>query len=300
MLSLIKLLAYKIIPSWFYYQITFYVNKKKLQNENYISLKKNKPKLIFDVLKNKLNFNKVFVLGSGSSINELSSKNFDEINNNCSVGINKWIFHDFIPNIYMIELNNDYDLNEKIRLQILFILKKKSKDPIFLIYNLANSNVDIQKWTKNMDPEKVFFYKFLRPNIFKKEVKKEILSLLKFLPKINKISNVITLGAGSTAERVIVLSLLFGSSKIILLGIDLNNTKYFWSQKDTNFKNIQSGQENHGYHLTALKKFGGIPAQETILILSKLAKKYFNSKIFISTKRSLLSSKLEKYVWEDK
>ena len=135
MLSLFKLLAYKIIPSWFYYQITFYINKKKLQKENYISFKKNKPKLIFDVLNNKLNFNKVFVLGSGSSINELSDKNFDEINSNCSVGINKWIFHDFVSNIYMIELNNDYDLNEKIRLQILYLLKNKSKDPIFLIYN---------------------------------------------------------------------------------------------------------------------------------------------------------------------
>ena len=298
MFNLIKLLTYKVVPSWIYYRIVFLVNNIILKKENHISFNKNNPKLIFDAVKNKFDYKKVFILGSGSSINELTNKNFDEIKNNCSIGINKWIFHRFVSNIYMIELNNDDDLNERVRVRILSLLKNKSKDPFFLIYNLANSNVDIQKWTKDMSPEKVFFYKFLRPNTFKKEIKKEFFNLLKFLPKINKLSNVITIGAGSTIERAIVLSLLFGSSKIILLGIDLNNTKYFWSQKDSNFKNIKSGQKNYGYHLTAIKRFGGIPAQKTILILEELARIQFKSKIFIATSKSLLSSELKKYNWK--
>lgn len=109
-----------------------------------------------------------------------------------------------------------------------------------------------------------------------------------------------TLGAGATLERAISLTLLLEYSEIIILGIDLKNTKVFWSDNDTNFRGIKSGQEPQGFHLTATNLNGRLPLQNSIIIFDELARKLYNSKILISTKKSLLSSKLEKFIWDGK
>lgn len=299
MFNLIKFSIYKIIPSWLYYQISFFVKKRRLKKANKIYFNKNNSILIFDILK-KRNNEKVFILGSGSSINDLTNENFKEIKRNCSIGINKWIFHKFISDYYMIELTDDDIRNNSIRLRILSILKNKLKTPIFLIYSLGTNSVNMKKWIKDMDPDRVFLYEFLRPDIFKNKIKSEFINLLNFLSKKNKKSNIITLGLGGSIVRAISLSLLIGFSKIIILGVDLKNTKYFWDTKKTGLKNIKSGQKNYGKHLTAKKRFGGIPVQRSIIILDKIARQFYNSCILISTNKSLLSSKLKKYKWQKK
>ena len=93
---------------------------------------------------------------------------------------------------------------------------------------------------------------------------------------------------------------MLGYAKIIILGVDIKNTKYFWSSRDTNFKGLKTGQKINGPHLTSIKRFGGMKVQKSILILEKLARKKFNSRILISTNKSLLSKKLEKYEWKNK
>ncbi|MDA9152197.1 hypothetical protein N9O06_02160, partial [bacterium] len=106
-------------------------------------------------------------------------------------------------------------------------------------------------------------------------------------------------GIGATIERSISLSLSLGCSQIILLGIDLKNTKVFW-ENNSNFKGIENSQKDYGLnglHATATKRFGRMPVQKSILILDKIARQYYNSKILIATNKSLLSSKLEKYEW---
>ena len=109
-----------------------------------------------------------------------------------------------------------------------------------------------------------------------------------------------TLGIGATIERAISLPLLLGYSKIIILGIDLKNTKYFWNKKDINFKGLNTDQKINGPHLTSTKRFGGVPVQKSILIMDKVARQHYGSRILISTNKSLLSSKLEKYKWQNK
>ena len=296
----IKILIYKIIPSWLYYQIALFIKKKRLKKANKNFRNKNNSKPIFDFLKKKKNNEKVFIFGSGSTIKELTLSNFDEIDSCYSIGINKWIFHNFIPNCYMIELTDDDILNAKFRVRTLALLKNKSKSPIFLIYRGRLSDpIKLQKWMRGMNSKRVFLYEYLRPDIFKKNIKSEFVKSLKLLKKNIK-SNVLTLGVGATIERAISLTLLLGYSKLTILGVDLKNTRYFWNDEDSNFKDIRHGQKNYGYHITAIKNFGRLPVQESILILDKIAREYYDSRILISTNKSLLSSKLEKYKWQNK
>ena len=124
--------------------------------------------------------------------------------------------------------------------------------------------------------------------------------MLKFLSTKSKVSNIITLGVGGSIVRAISLALLLQYTKIIILGVDLKNTKYFFHKKGKKHEGIDTGQKDSGLHLTAKNRFGGMPVQKSIVILDKLARRYFNSKILISTNKSLLSSKLKKYKWRDK
>ncbi|MGE5490539.1 MAG: hypothetical protein ACM31P_04565 [Actinomycetota bacterium] len=45
----------------------------------------------------------LFILGSGTSINSLTSENWDEIRRHDSVGFNAWLLHDFVPQWYVFE-----------------------------------------------------------------------------------------------------------------------------------------------------------------------------------------------------
>ncbi len=298
MFNFLRYFIYKIIPSSLYYQIATIVKKRRLDKIQKYLIDQISTKLIFNILQKRQKSEKLFIFGSGSSINELNHSNYEEINRNCSIGINKWIFHDFVTNYYMIELTADDNLNQKFKLKILFLQKNKIKNPIFLIHKGRINPKKIKTWMQGMDPKSVFLYEYIRPDTFKKNVKSQFAKTLELLSNINKKSNVLTLGVGATLERAISLTLLLGYSKIIILGIDLKNTKVFWSKKDKNFKDIESGQNVSGYHLTATKLFGRFPLQESVVILDELAREYFNSKILISTKNSLLSNKLDKYKWK--
>ena len=297
MKNLIKLLIFKSIPSWIYYKIIFFIKKRKLKKANNFFFNKDYSELIFNFLKKKNE--KVFIFGSGPSINDLTKKRFKEINNYTSIGINRWIFHNFIPTFYMIELSYDEKLNEKYRLRILSILKNKKKKPLFLVYKTKSNSTKIRNWMRGMSPKRVFLYEFIRPDIFKKDFEYHFMKSLEYLLKESKKSNVISLGIGATFERSISLSLLLGFSKIVILGVDLKNSRYFWSGKEKNFRGLKNFQKKNSPHKTATKRFGEMPVQKSILILDQVARQHYNSKVLITTNKSLLSSKLEKYKWKN-
>jgi hypothetical protein len=51
---------------------------------------------------------KLFILSSGSSINQINQKDFKKISSYDSIGLNYFIFHDFVPTSYLIETHDTY------------------------------------------------------------------------------------------------------------------------------------------------------------------------------------------------
>ena len=51
----------------------------------------------------------VFILGTGQSINDINKSGWKRINNGFSIGINYFLFHNFVPNIIQLELNEGED-----------------------------------------------------------------------------------------------------------------------------------------------------------------------------------------------
>ncbi|MEP3277383.1 MAG: hypothetical protein ABJN26_22510 [Stappiaceae bacterium] len=53
----------------------------------------------------------LFILGSGPSINDLSSDDFDFIGKHDSIGFNWWIVHDFVPRFYLFQFPPNREKN---------------------------------------------------------------------------------------------------------------------------------------------------------------------------------------------
>jgi hypothetical protein len=246
-------------------------------------------------------------LGSGPSIRDLNFYKFKEISKNISVGINKWIFHKFIADFYLLELkSNKYnelrgfeDLNFKYKDRITALLNNKKKKPVFMIYCSQFNLTEMKEWSKIAKHPRVFFYEYLRPNIIKKNIQLEFAKTLEYVIQSSRKSNVCSLGIGSSIERAVSIGMILGFSKIILLGVDLKNRKYFWKKNEMNFKDLNVQQKGSGFHKTATKEFLKFNIQKSLLIMDKVARRKFNSKILISTNKSLLSSKLDRYNWSN-
>jgi hypothetical protein len=57
----------------------------------------------FKKLKQKKSSDTIFVLGSGNSINDISDKGWEYINSNDSIGLNRWPIYDHVPTFYVYE-----------------------------------------------------------------------------------------------------------------------------------------------------------------------------------------------------
>ena len=53
----------------------------------------------------------LFILGTGRSVNEYEPEQWKIIRNNFSIGINYWILHDFIPDLFMLEFLDEAPAN---------------------------------------------------------------------------------------------------------------------------------------------------------------------------------------------
>ena len=180
----------------------------------------------------------LFILGSGCSVNELTSKNFDEIRKNVSVGINVWVAHEFVPDVYSLEsgtlpltpidsAQRGY-LAEQLKRQE--VLEKKPK--IILLRPAAPSV--LEQFVAIPEPLRDRTYLYGRANLpeFGREIAGAEVGRIarRFLGQEH--SRPVVPDNGASVVRLIFLGLKSGFKKIVLVGIDLNLNPYFWLSPD--------------------------------------------------------------------
>ena len=97
---------------------------------------------------------KLFILAPGSSINNITKNEFQEISNHDSIGLNYFIFHEFVPTNYLIETHDtargyfDYVKCNNLKFTKIPILYKGYNSPLKIIefiknlYLLRKANLD--------------------------------------------------------------------------------------------------------------------------------------------------------------
>lgn len=234
---------------------------------------------------------KVYILGCGESINKVSSEEWAEIENNVSIGVNYFYCHDFKTDINLIEFGKS---QEAINCLNLYLEYSSNITAIHARHKFfSKKDISILK-NKNK-----FEYSPLVLRSTNNDFIKRILKSLFGKRLIHHCSNI---------DCAISLAVLLGAKEISLVGVDLNNSKYFWDEKnEPNFleRNIKIAIEKDylednikrkGVHATLNKEIMDKNTSLTIDEYLKLLNNLLNEmgvKLFISNKNSRLASILE-------
>ena len=253
---------------------------------------KNKSLIKSNIFENK-NSDTLFILGSGESINSI--KIWDKIRKHDSVGFNYFIFNDFVPNFYIFESTYP-EYEDEYNAQLSLIEKKINKfKSIKVFLKISRGFEGIKKiLDKNSINYKLLFeLNFNSNNV--EELKTKITH-----KKYNLVKDFLLLGQGvASIERLCLKAFFSGYKKIVLCGVDLNNSRYFFEKnqsftedlKKISNKIIESKDMVHkgNKHITSDTKYckGGIVVQDVLSIYQKYVFKN-KSQIFVESENSLL------------
>lgn len=242
----------------------------------------------------------LFVLGSGGSIDEYNEKQWDEIRKCDSLGFNFWLLHDLVPTYYMFELPRDKD-NQNAFLHNLGCISEK----------YTNTLMFLKEGTKGMkgfnlvpdglrDRVKVLFNPTL-PIQSKTQISKAMLKMKKEIHKSKK--RLVIFNKRASLFTAVGFAYACGYKKIVLCGIDLNSTKYFY---ENNQKRILSrgmkipvSGQNGVIHKTDSIEFGEVTISELLKGLHREVLKPNSIELYTGSKNSALYEWLP-YYWEVK
>ena len=250
---------------------------------------------LLDINEFKLNLNRpFFILGNGTSINELTKDEKKFIDSSTSVGLNLIILSDLNPKFLTLE----QDINVPLYFKA---LEKKNhdffnKNPNLLIVDsffYKDENIYLlKKYFNNIKIYAIARILFLNKSNFQ-----GIYNYL-FHPLFLKLlGRGLIYGRSSTVDRIISIAIAAGFKEIVFVGVDLHHSKAFWEDLkfeddiETELKNEVSKDPTKPHKTEGERE---IPASEFIKLANNFVTKK-SVKFYTTSKNSKLYSFLPKY-----
>jgi len=249
-----------------------------------------------------------FILGSGSSVNELTPADFAVINKNNSVGINVWVAHDFVPNIYSFE-SDHYDAPPPESLKFLSrTLDKKLRSNLHVrLLLLRPKRVELRKRMVEVDPKfRGQIYMYGRQNLQSRLAENLLPDVMRVLRKLRTgaLPQNVALDNGASATRMAYVALALGFKRIVFCGIDLNTGPYFWDLNDpTGTNQVLSGyfpRPSGVPHDTTLATGRPYSNLDFLVALGQSAERLLGATFQVSSRSSALAEHFAVYSWTDK
>jgi hypothetical protein len=227
----------------------------------------------------------LFLLGGGSSINELTGGHFDHIRSRASIGFNVWAIHPFIPDVYSFETGKDQN--------------RPGEDTQFQPTLPATSRNLVQV------PESLRNNQFMygRANLPTRDASNLLQDVHRVLRayKLGRNPNNVFLDNGATVVRMLVFGALQGFRNIVLIGIDLDDRPYFWLAPDYPFRSEEIARvfpRRSGLPHDTLETLNRpFPVDRLVLALSHVLKKSFGITVYVGNSRSTLAPSIPVYPW---
>lgn len=232
------------------------------------------------------------ILGSGQSINELNDDDINYLNENISIGVGRWIYHSFIPNIYFLEVSEEPKMLVWLDdFAKLLNLKKKEYADVLIIFDGATKSTLIRnrifkKVTKELHCN-ILFSKTIIPPTGDIKYLYHTIKLFRLFKFVNFLN--LTLHCRSSVVLSAIMGLNLGFKKVILIGVD-GYTGYFQSWDNQLFHSDYGGLEknkNYSLHSTSNPKFGSPTVPECFYLLNE---KFIKIEVF--TKNTILFPRL--------
>lgn len=244
----------------------------------------------------------LFILGSGASIEELSPKNFAEIALQRSIGINNWAVHSFVPDSFSFEsvphVGDGRDLPRA--LQLLDRRDILEKQPFILVLRPATpEGLAHLSYTPRDLTSKIRLYGRVTPATrLERNLEGDIES---FFRHVAPRQSGVIIDSGASVVRLVALGILLGFRRIVLAGVDLNGSPYFWEKNPAYLEGfsgpLPANNQPHGLHETTTT--GKRPF--SVVTMLKALSDYFRSEhggqLLVSSKNSMLSEFLPVANW---
>jgi hypothetical protein len=167
-------------------------------------------------VQNNIKSNTAVILGTGSSINLITDTQWEQLKKFDLWAVNNWIYHPFIvPNFYHIEVKEDRKIMKER-------LEEKWNDYKNVIYIVPRNQEVVLNAIGHLDEAKIYYYEYIKRNNCAVDAN---------YPMIDRRY---TRSFNASISVVLEMVYRFGYKNIILAGIDLYNSKYFWTDGDPN------------------------------------------------------------------
>jgi len=238
-----------------------------------------------------------FILGTGASAADLSNYKLEYIKSQFSIGVNQWILHPMIPDVYAYEVDPDVRL-----LQALDRPEVRDKVPHLLFLKPSRpEDFSNASHLPEFMSERSFLYS--RVNIW---TRRETNIGLDFQRVISSVSRRrkpdVLLDNGASIARMVSLSSMLGFRKIVLIGVDLNNVEYFWHRNPALLAGLGSAHFSSGqtgsFHETLDAVNRPFPIDD-YLFGTNLGAQKSGGAIFVESSGSLLVKKMTVFEWPE-
>jgi hypothetical protein len=244
-----------------------------------------------------------FVLGSGSSVEELSLGNFEEIGSNVSVGINNWPLHPFVPDFYCFEsvprVGDGKDIYRALgMLARADILDRRP--PLLVLRPKLGEDRGIFESVPAVLRDNLFYYGRISPAT--RVVKHLEADIAHYFDRVACDQHSVLLDSGASVARMAVLGLLLGYRNITFVGVDLTGSSYFWeanpSYLDPRNVNGPVNNQRPGDHETLSKTTRPFSALEMIEALAQYVTGRLDGRVSVASDSSALSAVLPRHSWK--
>ncbi|WP_428909830.1 hypothetical protein [Niallia sp. Krafla_26] len=236
----------------------------------------------------------LFILGSGSSICDLNEEQWEVIKSKDSLGLNFWLYHDFVPTFYVYEESLDPNRNSQFY-NILNLKKGPYKNTPFIVKDIEYKGITFKKVPIE-----------LRKNLYlstEMVIFGDKISFSKFLIKgysyinfINRKNPRVFLKKSGSLSYLLLLAENLGYQNIVLCGIDLNNSNYFYYESKYRHYSIPNNYvEAKHHHPTDVETKKNIPISHVVLEINEQILKKQGINLYVGSKNSALFPSLKCY-----
>lgn len=242
-----------------------------------------------------------FIFGGGFSINQLGPVEFNFIKKNTSIGLNKFFAHQFQTDLHLIEGFRDNEVQSKDYQWFMDNSRALiNGEMVILIKDANHSNIEYLRLQTLETRMKEKIYKLPKleiPGRSNESVKK---SLKRFYNR--NLHNEYFLFSRSSVSTAISIGYRLGFKKIVLIGFDMNNGKYFFHRKgfpkNPNVTTpVESYQTINGLHSTVNPTINCVTVDKTIYSLKSEILEPSGVELFVANKDSKLSDNLPIFNW---
>lgn len=242
----------------------------------------------------------LFILGSGPSVLELTPTQLERMRVGTTIGVNSWVLHDFIPDAYSFEeMENDDYVAVAAGLSTALSRPEVAKANPLVLHLRPRMDTPSQRLVtipQHLSNNTRYYGRVTVETRQTKNLERDLVALLKAGISAS-LPPQILVDSGFSVGRMASFGIMRGYSAIVLVGVDLNSSRYFFEEDPsylkqhnlTDFNPWVSRSDTHGTEEKTNRHFA---ASEFLPALAKASEAMGGPQIYVGSPTSKLAEVL--------